>query len=165
MARAMNCECVAITLTRDRLPVPNWVLLRLGSLPERPDPRDRYCDFPNGCRACESEVDPDTGATRITQHPIDDVGRAINPMAVDAQIHGGLAQGIGPALMECVAMTLNSGQLKSGSIMDYVMPRAADPIDMPAAPFKVRQAIRTRCCAGSVSPLKGTTHTIALTPR
>jgi carbon-monoxide dehydrogenase large subunit len=84
-------------------------------------------NFPNGCHACEVEVDPETGATRVVRYfVVDDVGRIINPMIVDGQIHGGLAQGIGQALMECVAYDAESGQLLSGSFMDYAMPRAAD---------------------------------------
>jgi carbon-monoxide dehydrogenase large subunit len=84
-------------------------------------------NFPNGCHACEVEIDPDTGATRILRYTVvDDVGRVINPMIVDGQIQGGLAQGIGQALMENVAYDPQSGQLLAGSFMDYAMPRATD---------------------------------------
>jgi aerobic carbon-monoxide dehydrogenase large subunit len=84
-------------------------------------------NFPNGCHACEVEIDPETGATRIVRYTVvDDVGRVINPMIVDGQIHGGIAQGIGQALMENVAYDPQSGQLLAGSFMDYAMPRAAD---------------------------------------
>lgn len=84
-------------------------------------------NFPNGCHACELEIDPETGATRILRFTaVDDVGRIINPMIVDGQIQGGIAQGIGQALMENVTYDPQSGQLLAGSFMDYAMPRAAD---------------------------------------
>lgn len=80
--------------------------------------------FPNGCHICETEVDPETGHVRITRYAaVDDVGRAINPLIVDGQTHGGLVQGVGQALWEqCVFDP--SGQPLSGSLMDYGMPRA-----------------------------------------
>jgi carbon-monoxide dehydrogenase large subunit len=82
--------------------------------------------FPAGCHICEVEVDPDTGVTRIINFTaVDDVGRVINPMIVEGQVQGGVAQGIGQALLErCVYDA--SGQLLSGSMMDYTMPRADD---------------------------------------
>jgi aerobic carbon-monoxide dehydrogenase large subunit len=84
-------------------------------------------NFPNGCHACEIEIDPETGAAGILRYTVvDDVGRIINPMIVDGQIQGGLAQGIGQALMENVAYDPGSGQLLAGSFMDYAMPRATD---------------------------------------
>jgi aerobic carbon-monoxide dehydrogenase large subunit len=82
--------------------------------------------YPNGCHVCEVEIDPDTGAVRIDRYvAVDDVGRAINPLIVDGQIHGGLAQGIGQALLERVAYD-SSGQILTGSFSDYAMPRADD---------------------------------------
>jgi carbon-monoxide dehydrogenase large subunit len=84
-------------------------------------------NFPNGCHAAEVEVDPDTGRVEITQFAVvDDVGRALNPMLVAGQIHGGLAQGIGQALMETVAYDRETAQNLSASFMDYAMPRADD---------------------------------------
>jgi carbon-monoxide dehydrogenase large subunit len=82
--------------------------------------------FPAGCHAVEVEVDPETGVVEVTDVAIaDDVGVIINPMIVDGQAHGGLAQGIGQALLEeCVYD--NDGQLLSGSFMTYCMPRASD---------------------------------------
>jgi carbon-monoxide dehydrogenase large subunit len=81
--------------------------------------------FSNGAQVCEVEVDPDTGAVEIVSyHALDDVGRVINPMIVEGQIHGGLAQGIGQALYEHTVY--EAGQLLSGSFMDYAVPRATD---------------------------------------
>jgi aerobic carbon-monoxide dehydrogenase large subunit len=81
--------------------------------------------FPNGCAICEVEVDPDTGAVVITRYAcVDDVGRCINPLIVDGQTHGAIAQGVGQAMWEHVNLDPDSGQLLSGSLMDYGMPRA-----------------------------------------
>ncbi len=82
--------------------------------------------FPGGCHVCELEVDPETGTVRIDRIvAVDDVGTVINPMIVEGQIHGGLAQGIGQALLEKACYD-EAGQLLSGSFMDYCMPRADD---------------------------------------
>jgi aerobic carbon-monoxide dehydrogenase large subunit len=84
-------------------------------------------NFPNGCHLCEVEIDPDTGVVSVVRYTcIDDLGRIINPMIVEGQIQGALAQGLGQALMEHVVYDRGSGQLVSGSFMDYAMPRAAD---------------------------------------
>ncbi|MDX2102633.1 MAG: xanthine dehydrogenase family protein molybdopterin-binding subunit [Alphaproteobacteria bacterium] len=82
--------------------------------------------YPGGTHICEVEVDPETGVTKVVKFTaVDDVGRVINPMIVEGQIHGGVAQGIGQALLEqCVYD--DSGQLLTGSMMDYCMPRADD---------------------------------------
>jgi carbon-monoxide dehydrogenase large subunit len=83
--------------------------------------------FPNGCHACEVEVDPETGVVEIDRYAVvDDVGRVINPMICHGQIEGALAQGIGQALMENIAFDHQSGQMLSASFTDYAMPRAAD---------------------------------------
>jgi carbon-monoxide dehydrogenase large subunit len=83
--------------------------------------------FPAGCHACEVEIDPETGVVEVVGFTVvDDVGRVINPMLVDGQIHGGLAQGIGQALFESCLYDEESGQLLTGSYMNYTMPRAAD---------------------------------------
>jgi aerobic carbon-monoxide dehydrogenase large subunit len=83
--------------------------------------------FPNGCHACEVEIDPDTGEVWIDRYAVvDDVGRVINPMICHGQIEGALAQGIGQALMENVAFDRESGQMLSASFADYAMPRACD---------------------------------------
>jgi aerobic carbon-monoxide dehydrogenase large subunit len=80
--------------------------------------------YPGGCHVAEVEIDPDTGVTSvITFTAVDDVGRVINPMIVEGQVQGGVAQGIGQALLEH-AVYDKDGQLISGSMMDYTMPRA-----------------------------------------
>ena len=87
--------------------------------------------FPNGCHMAEVEVDPDTGTIAVVRYlVVDDVGRALNPMIVRGQVHGGVAQGVGQALMERTSYDAESGQLLSGSFMDYALPRAADLPDV-----------------------------------
>ncbi len=81
--------------------------------------------FPNGCAICEVEVDPDTGAVKITRYAsVDDVGRCINPLIVDGQTHGAIVQGIGQAMWEQCYIEPDSGQPLIGSLMDYGLPRA-----------------------------------------
>ena len=81
--------------------------------------------FPAGCHICEVEIDPETGVTEIVNFTaIDDFGTIINPMIVEGQVHGGLVQGIGQALYEHGIYDEESGQLMTGSFMDYCMPRA-----------------------------------------
>ena len=81
--------------------------------------------YPNGCHICEVEIDPDTGALEIVRYVvIDDVGTVVNPVGLKGQIHGGVAQGLGQALMEQVVYDRESGQNLTGSFMDYAMPRA-----------------------------------------
>jgi aerobic carbon-monoxide dehydrogenase large subunit len=83
--------------------------------------------FPNGCHAAEVEIDPETGTVSLERYgAIDDYGRLINPMLTIGQVHGGLAQGIGQALFEHTVYDARSGQLPSGSLMDYALPRADD---------------------------------------
>jgi carbon-monoxide dehydrogenase large subunit len=82
--------------------------------------------FPNGCHICEVEVDPDTGFTRIDRYAVvDDIGVVLNPLLAEGQIHGGIVQGIGQALMEDIHHD-EDGQLLTGSYMDYGVPRADD---------------------------------------
>jgi carbon-monoxide dehydrogenase large subunit len=81
--------------------------------------------FPNGCAICEVEIDPDSGALALTRYAsIDDVGRCINPLIVDGQTHGAIAQGVGQALWEQFYVEPETGQPLTGSFMDYGMPRA-----------------------------------------
>jgi carbon-monoxide dehydrogenase large subunit len=83
--------------------------------------------FPNGCHVAEVEVDPETGVVAIPRYiVVDDVGHALNPLIVRGQVHGGVTQGIGQALMERTAFDAESGQLLSASFMDYALPRADD---------------------------------------
>jgi carbon-monoxide dehydrogenase large subunit len=88
------------------------------------------CDlftFPNGCHAAEVEIDPETGAVTLERYvAVDDYGRLINPMLTTGQVQGGLAQGIGQAMTEHTVYDSDSGQLLSGSLMDYALPRADD---------------------------------------
>ena len=87
--------------------------------------------FPNGCHLAEVEVDPETGVVRVDRYVVcDDVGKAVNPMIVRGQVHGGVAQGTGQALFERTAYDPDSGQLLSGSFMDYALPRAGDLPDI-----------------------------------
>jgi carbon-monoxide dehydrogenase large subunit len=82
--------------------------------------------FPSGTHICEVEIDPETGVVDIANYvAVDDFGTLINPLIVEGQVHGGLAQGIGQALTECASYDA-SGQLITGSYMDYCMPRADD---------------------------------------
>ena len=83
--------------------------------------------FANGCHAAQIAIDPDTGSVKLLRHiMVCDVGRAINPMIVDGQLHGGAAQGIGQAMFENVVLDPDSGQTLSGSLLDYCLPRADD---------------------------------------
>ncbi len=82
--------------------------------------------FPNGCHVCEVELDPDTGVIAVVKYTsVNDFGTVINPLIVEGQLHGGVVQGIGQALMEMTAYD-SEGQLLTGSYMDYALPRALD---------------------------------------
>jgi carbon-monoxide dehydrogenase large subunit len=82
--------------------------------------------YPNGCHVCEVEVDPETGVVRVDRYwAVNDFGVQVNPLLVAGQAHGGIAQGVGQALMEHVVFS-EDGQLLSGSYMDYALPRAGD---------------------------------------
>ena len=94
--------------------------LRATTLIDKPMPA-----YPNGCHVAEVEIDPETGACILVRYTaVDDSGRVVNPMIVDGQVHGGIGQGVGQALWEEVAYDRETGQLLTGSFMDYVMPRA-----------------------------------------
>jgi carbon-monoxide dehydrogenase large subunit len=91
----------------------------------------KQATWPNGCHVCEVEIDPDTGAVEIVSYVIvDDVGTVINPVTLKGQIHGGVAQGVGQALMEQVVYDRESGQLLTASFMDYAIPRGDTLPDM-----------------------------------
>src|SRR4051812_19429959 len=117
--------------------------------------------FPNGCHVAEVEIDPDTGVVEIVRYTgVNDFGTIVNPMLVAGQLHGGVAQGIGQALMECISYD-SSGQPITGSFMDYALPRAADiPVmavgDHPV-PAKSNPLGTKGCgeagCAGSLSTI------------
>ena len=111
--------------------------------------------FPNGCHVCEVEVDPETGEVDMARYlVVDDVGTVVNPLLVKGQIHGGVAQGLGQVLMEAIRYEPGSGQLQTGSFMDYAMPRAADvpamtvisnPVPTPTNPLGVKGAGEAGC--------------------
>ena len=96
--------------------------------------------YPNGTHACEVEIDPDTGVTTIVRYSVvDDFGFTLNPMLLAGQVHGGIAQGAGQALME-QAVFDNDGQLLTASFLDYCMPRADD---LPEFDFETRNVPST----------------------
>jgi carbon-monoxide dehydrogenase large subunit len=132
--------------------------LRRADLPEElRGPLAAICDevipqaaFPFGSHVCEVEIDPDLGTLEIVKYSaVDDVGRAVNPMIIDGQTHGGIVQGIGQALLEQCFYDARTGQLLSGSFMDYAMPRAdvfpffdtaISEVPMPGHPLGIRPA-------------------------
>jgi aerobic carbon-monoxide dehydrogenase large subunit len=85
----------------------------------------RVAGYPYGSHVCEVEVDPETGVVELVRYAaVDDVGRAVNPLILHGQTHGGIAQGVGQALCELCHYDARTGQLLSGSLMDYALPRA-----------------------------------------
>ena len=112
--------------------------------------RSTVASYPNGCHVCEVEIDRETGATRILRYVVvDDFGTVINPLLVKGQVHGGVAQGAGQALMEHMVYDPDSGQMLAGSLMDYTMPRSDDlcsfevesnPVPTTANPLGVKGA-------------------------
>jgi aerobic carbon-monoxide dehydrogenase large subunit len=102
-------------------------LFELGALEATHTRAPEHYTYPNGCHICELEVDPQTGGATIVRYTVvDDFGRAMNPKLLEGQVQGGTAQGIGQALLEHAVYDPESGQLLSGSFMDYAMPRAGD---------------------------------------
>jgi carbon-monoxide dehydrogenase large subunit len=100
---------------------------RHGPIADAANVDSRVGSYPYGWHVCEVEVDPETGVVRIDRYAaVDDVGRAVNPLILHGQTHGGIAQGAGQALMERCVYEPGSGQLLSGSFVDYAMPRADD---------------------------------------
>jgi carbon-monoxide dehydrogenase large subunit len=96
-----------------------------GPIADAGEVNSRVGSYPYGWHVCEVEIDPETGVVRLERYTtIDDVGRAVNPLILHGQTHGGIAQGAGQALME--RMVYDDGQLLSGSFMDYALPRADD---------------------------------------
>jgi aerobic carbon-monoxide dehydrogenase large subunit len=108
-----------------------------GTLPENLDTRrtaDIPSSFPNGVHIAEVEIDPDTGHVNLARYTaVDDCGRVLQPVLVEGQVQGGVAQGAGQALLESGVYDRASGQLLAGSFMDYAMPRAADLPDITSA--------------------------------
>ncbi|MBO0712328.1 MAG: xanthine dehydrogenase family protein [Acetobacteraceae bacterium] len=98
--------------------------------------------FPNGCHIAEVEIDPDTGSVHLDRYVlVDDYGALINPMLTLGQVHGGIVQGIGQALMENVVFDPATGQPLSGTMMDYALPRA---VDLPSFSGHLSEAAPTR---------------------
>jgi carbon-monoxide dehydrogenase large subunit len=118
--------------------------------------------FPNGAHVCEIEIDPDTGTVDILGYTmVHDFGRILNPMLLEGQLHGGIAQGLGQAAFERVVYQEDSGQLLTGSLMDYCIPRADDLPTMvfvpqatpsPASPIGVKGCGEAGC-AGAPAAL------------
>jgi aerobic carbon-monoxide dehydrogenase large subunit len=117
--------------------------------------------FPNGCHVAEVEIDPETGVVEIVRYTgVNDFGTIVNPMLVAGQLHGGVAQGIGQAFMECVSYDAD-GQPITGSFMDYALPRAGDipqiaigdhPVPAKSNPLGTKGCGEAGC-AGSLSTL------------
>ena len=115
--------------------------------------------FPNGCHVCEVEIDPDTGMIEVVKYSsVNDFGTVINPLIVEGQLHGGVVQGIGQALMEMTVYD-DDGQLLTGSFMDYALPRARDspqvrvvnhPVPATTNPLGVKGCGEAGC-AGSLT--------------
>ncbi|MET4701595.1 carbon-monoxide dehydrogenase large subunit [Constrictibacter sp. MBR-5] len=96
--------------------------------------RSTECNFPNGAHICEVEIDPETGKLHVDRYTcVDDCGTIINPMLIAGQVHGGVAQGLGQALLEHTAYEPGTAQFLAASFMDYGMPRADDFPDMDVA--------------------------------
>jgi len=113
-------EVAAVALSRRDLPAD-----LSGPLAAVSDETIQDASFPYGCHACEVEVDPQTGVVELVNYvAVDDVGRAVNPMIVHGQVHGGIAQGVGQALWEQAVYDPANGQIMAASFMDYAMPRA-----------------------------------------
>ncbi|HJY47778.1 MAG TPA: molybdopterin cofactor-binding domain-containing protein, partial [Stellaceae bacterium] len=124
-------------------------------------------NFPNGCHICELEIDADTGEVEILRYSVvDDVGTIMNPLLLEGQICGGIAQGVGQVLMEDIRFDSASGQLLTGSFMDYAMPRAGDlsaihcdsnPVPTKTNPLGVKGAGE----AGNVGALPAVANALA----
>jgi len=115
-------EVARASYTRGKFPL-DWEL----GLSEHAIVVPPEANFPNGVHVCEVEIDPRTGRTTIERYlVVDDVGTVVNPLLVKGQIHGGVAQGVGQAAGEEIVHEADSGQLLTGSFMDYPMPRADD---------------------------------------
>ena len=117
--------------------------------------------YPNGCHVCEVEVDPETGVIEVVKYSaVNDFGTVVNPMIVEGQLHGGVVQGIGQALMERTVYD-SEGQLLTGSYMDYALPRAVDApmfdVSNHAVPAKTNPLGVKGCgeagCAGSLTSI------------
>jgi aerobic carbon-monoxide dehydrogenase large subunit len=144
-------EVVQTGLTgRDKLPV-NLATELVDGYDVTADNEIPSGSFANGCHICEVEIDEDTGKVQVVDYKVvDDFGTIINPLIVEGQVQGGIAQGLGQALLEdCVYEEGGSGQLVTGSFMDYAMPRADD---MPPVSFRSVEDIP---CTNNAMGIKG----------
>lgn len=158
--RAITVGELAVTLKRDMIP-------GLEGLDSDGSYTGQAPTFPNGCHICEVEVDPETGKVDLVSYRVlDDFGRVINPMLVAGQVHGGVVQGIGQALIEDCVYDAESGQLLTASFSDYGMPRAYDIPDIDFAyeeiPCKTH-ALGAKGCgeAGTVGALPAVISAVA----
>ncbi|MDE2133911.1 MAG: xanthine dehydrogenase family protein molybdopterin-binding subunit [Alphaproteobacteria bacterium] len=127
-ARSIGVAELALTLKRDRITGFE------NGLDSDATYTGKASTFPNGCHICEAEVDPETGKVDVVSYRVlDDFGRVINPMLVRGQVQGGVAQGLGQALLENCVYDPESGQLLTASFADYAMPRAEDVPDIEFA--------------------------------
>jgi carbon-monoxide dehydrogenase large subunit len=159
--RAITVGELAVTLKREKLP----------GFEDGLDSEGMYNGeaptFPNGCHVCEVEVDPDTGqVAMISYHVLDDFGRVINPMLVAGQVHGGIVQGLGQALLENIVYDEKTGQLLTASFSDYAMPRASDMPDIDFAYEEIpcqTNALGAKGCgeAGTVGALPAVMSAVA----
>ena len=120
--RSLPLSAVALSLHRPMFLPPQFDigLEAAGTFAAEPS------NYPNGCHVCEVEIDPETGVVTLVRYAsVGDVGKVVNSLLCEGQIHGGVAQGVGQALMESI-MFDNEGQLVTGSFQDYAMPRAED---------------------------------------
>jgi carbon-monoxide dehydrogenase large subunit len=126
--------------------------------------------FPNGCHVAEVEIDPDTGVIEVVRYnSVNDFGTIINPLLVEGQVHGGVVQGIGQAIMEQTAYDAD-GQLLTGSYMDYAMPRAADmpeigfeshPVPAKLNPLGVKGCGEAGCAGALTSVMNAIVHALS----
>ncbi|HTO40451.1 MAG TPA: xanthine dehydrogenase family protein molybdopterin-binding subunit, partial [Rhizomicrobium sp.] len=151
--RAITLGELAITLKREQLPEFE------NGLDSDAIYDGAASTFPNGCHVCEAEVDPETGEAKIVSYSVlDDFGRVINPMLVAGQVHGGVAQGLGQAMLENCVYDAETGQCLTASFTDYAMPRAEDVPDINFAyeeiPCKTH-ALQAKGCgeAGTVGAM------------
>jgi carbon-monoxide dehydrogenase large subunit len=132
----------------------------------------KVANYPNGCHVCELEIDEETGAVAILRYSVvDDVGTVMNPLLLEGQVAGGVVQGLGQALMEDIHFDPGSGQLLTGSFMDYAMPRASDvsDIDIGSNPVPTKTnplGVKGAGEAGSVGALPAVANALvdALSP-
>ena len=123
--RAIALHTLAERMKADPLPDDGFESLDVNIVVETPPSA-----FPNGCHICEVELDPETGMIAVDRYTaVSDFGTIVNPMLVEGQIHGGVTQGLGQAMMEEVVLDAD-GQCLSGSLMDYCIPRASDLPDL-----------------------------------